>query len=85
VVDSSIKYGQGPEVFREMLKVVSDSIAEVEALEYNLRRLRADDIKPEVEEQLVRIEGKIAERKKAFADACDNLKFRLEQLKKGTK
>jgi len=79
VVDSSIKYGQGPDQIKEVLKVASDAIAEFEALEYNLYGLKLDDKEVELKQKWIE---KIEERKKSLAAICDRIKSNLEELKK---
>jgi ppGpp synthetase/RelA/SpoT-type nucleotidyltranferase len=73
VVDPSIKYGGGPTDVKTLLKSLSNSIAEIEDLEYNLYRLKEGGIRTQLEPRLIEIEERIARQRERLKNECYSL------------
>jgi putative GTP pyrophosphokinase len=73
VVDSSIKYGGGPDPVKDMLGTISGHIATIEEMEYNLSRIKASGIHERMKAQFFELEGEVGTLKISLKDKCHEL------------
>jgi len=80
VIDPDIKYGGGPEITQKALSNISTSIAQIESIEYNLKKVETKDINQQYQQDIQKIREKMLELKESIVGQCRNLSSLLEQI-----